>query len=196
MRLDHQIIYELIQPNSRLLDLGCGEGELLQLLQKKNVLSQGIEINYELVKRSIQKGLNTVQLDLDKDLMNYQNQSFDYVVLNKTLQATHKPLEVLKAAVRIGNKVLVSFNNFAFWEVRAQLFFKGSMPKNADLPFEWYDTPNIHLVTISDFDKFCAKQGFEIEQKIFYNEKKVIRGLKGAMANIFSPYALYVLKQK
>lgn len=192
-RLDFKIIYDLIPPNSQVLDLGCGEGALLSKLKEKNIKGQGIEIDYKLVRQAIDKGLNVVQMDLDLELMNYKEETFDYVILNKTLQATHKPLNVIQDAVRIGKNVIVSFNNFAYWEVRAQLFFNGTMPKNKDLPYEWYNTPNIHLVTISDFDKFCQQNGFCVNKKIFYDEEKV---LTQSLPNLFSPYAMYSIQKQ
>ncbi|MDX1920699.1 MAG: methionine biosynthesis protein MetW [Candidatus Caenarcaniphilales bacterium] len=192
-RLDFKIIYDLIPADSRVLDLGCGDGTLLEKLKEKNIKAQGIEIDYQMVKQAIDKGLNVVQMDLDLELMNYKDASFDYVILNKTLQATHKPLNVIKDAARIGKNVIVSFNNFAYWEVRSQLFFKGTMPKNKDLPYEWYDTPNIHLVTIHDFDNFCENNGCKIIKKIFYNDEKIVSDF---LPNVFSPYALYLVKKQ
>lgn len=191
-RVDHKIIYDLIPEGSSVLDLGCSDGKLIEVLKKKRVKAQGIEIEGELVKAAIQKGINVVQQDLDEGLVDFRENSFDFVILNKTLQATYKPLLVLKEAVRIGKHVLVSFPNFGYYQVRAQLFFGGTMPKSKDLPYEWYDTPNIHLVTISDFERFCKKNHFKVEKKIFYKEGGLIQF--PFMVNLFSPYALFVLK--
>ncbi|MDJ0624932.1 MAG: methionine biosynthesis protein MetW [Candidatus Caenarcaniphilales bacterium] len=191
-RLDHQIIYDLIPKESRVLDLGCADGSLMKHLKQKDISSQGIEINYKLTKKAIEEGMNIVQQDLDKGLRDYQDSTFDYVILNKTLQATRNPVLVIQDAIRIGRKVLISFTNFGYWEIRSQLFFKGKMPKSKDLPYEWYNTPNIHLVTISDFETFCAKNNFRVNQKIFYNE---FLTLPNIMPNLFSPYALFVLSQ-
>jgi methionine biosynthesis protein MetW len=189
---DHQTIESLLPEGCKVLDLGCGDGSLLAALRQKGITGQGIEINGELVKSCINKGISVLQEDLDRGLADYKDDSFDFVILNKTLQATHKPLMVLQDALRIGKKVLVSFPNFGYWVVRSQLFFGGRMPKSRDLPYEWYDTPNIHLVTISDFEKFCSKHNFKVERTIFYDEHKI---LPAVWPNVLSPYALFILKR-
>jgi methionine biosynthesis protein MetW len=189
-RLDHQLIYELIPAKSNVLDLGCGDGSLIELLQNKQINGQGIEINTELVKQCINKGISVLQDDIDQGFGSYKDHSFDFVILNKTLQATHNPLFVLKEALRVGNKVIVSFPNFGYIVVRGQLFFGGTMPKSKDLPYEWYNTPNIHLVTIADFQRFCEKNKFKVLQTIFYGEDKKLSPI---FPNLFSPYALFLL---
>ncbi len=191
MRLDHKIIYDLIPAESKVLDLGCGDGSLLLQLKEKTVRGQGIEIKSELVEECIKKGITVIQQDIDHGLSGYSDDTFDFVILNKTLQATHKPLLVMQEGLRVGKRVLVSFPNFGYIVVRGQLFFGGKMPKSRDLPYEWYDTPNIHLVTISDFERFCTKNHFKIHKKIFYNEQKVQTAL---WPNLFSPYALFILE--
>ena len=190
MRLDHKLILGLINENATVLDLGCGDGTLLKLLEHKNIHGQGIEINSDLVKKCLNKGMPVLQDDIDQGFSGYKSGSFDFVILNKTLQATHKPLLVMQEALRVGTKVLVSFPNFGYLVVRSQLFFGGKMPKSHDLPFEWYNTPNIHLVTIKDFRLFCKNNNFKILQSLFYNENTVLPSLG---ANLFSPYALFVL---
>ncbi len=194
-RIDHQIILDLIPNNCSILDLGSGDGTLIDLLrtEKKNIKIQGIEINAKSLQQSLLKGINAVQQDLDGGLNDFKDKSFDFVILNKTLQATHKPLLVLKEAIRIGKKVLISFPNFGYWIVRSQLFFFGKMPKSRDLPYEWYDTPNIHLVTISDFRLFCEKYNFQIQNQFFYDDENL---LPAFCPNLCSPYALFVLSNK
>jgi methionine biosynthesis protein MetW len=189
-RLDHQLIFDLLETDSLILDLGCGSGDLLKKLQTKNIKGQGVEIQPDLVKQCLSKGLNVLQANLDHGFRAYQDQSFDYVILNKTLQATHNPLLVLKEALRVGRQALVSFPNFGHYIVRSQLFFGGIMPKSQDLPYEWYDTPNIHLVTIKDFGRFCQQNNFKVKKAIFYNENRV---LPAFWPNLFSPYALFQL---
>jgi methionine biosynthesis protein MetW len=189
-RLDHQLIQNIINANSSVLDLGCGDGTLMSILKTKGCTVQGIEIDSKLVLSSVNKGFSVVQQDLDEGLKDFQDESFDYVVLNKTLQATTKPLLVLRDSVRIGKKVVVSFNNFAYWLTRSQLFLYGTMPKSKDLPYEWHDTPNIHLVTIKDFDNFCEQNKFTVLQKIYYSEDRVLGEF---LPNLLSPYAMFVL---
>lgn len=193
MRLDHKLILDLIDHKAMVLDLGCGDGSLLKLLESKNIIGQGIEINSNLVQQCLKKGIPVLQDDIDQGFRGYKAESFDFVILNKTLQATHKPLLVMQEALRVGKKVLVSFPNFGYFVVRSQLFFGGKMPKSHDLPYEWYDTPNIHLVTIKDFKLFCQKNSFQILKTIFYNENMI---LPNCFTNLLSPYALFMLSKE
>lgn len=194
-RFDHKLIFDLIPRGSRVLDLGCGNGDLLlQLSQEKNCYIQGMEIDPEAVCECISKGIPVIQADIDNGLKYYENNYFDFVILNKTLQATHKPLPVMKEALRVGKKVIVSFPNFGHYSIRSQLFFLGRMPRSRDLPYEWYNTPNIHLVTIKDFTNFCEEHEFKILKKIFYDDEKKI--LFNLLPNIRSPYAMFILDGK
>jgi len=188
-KLSHQIILELVPVNTKILDLGCGDGTLLSLLKDKECSVQGIEIDPSQVQICLSKGLPVVQQDIDDGFRSYRDNSFDYVLLNKTLQATHHPLLVMKEAVRVGKKVIVAVPNFAYYVIRWQLL-TGHMPKSNDLPYEWYDTPNIHLVTVADFVRFCDDNNLKILQKIFYNEK---RKLSNVLPNLLAPYSLFVL---
>jgi methionine biosynthesis protein MetW len=163
----------------------------LKLLETKQVLGQGIEIESTRVGEAVAKGISVIQYDIDDGLAEYKEYSFVYVILNKTLQATYNPLLVMKEAVRVGKKVIVSFPNFGHYIIRGQLFFLGTMPKSKDLPYEWYDTPNIHLVTISDFEKFCRDHQFKVIQKFFYDDEKKLLPF---IPNILSPYALFILE--
>lgn len=167
LHLNYEIISDLIESDAKVLDLGCGSGNLLKLLKdKKNVQGRGIEIDEENVIKCIEKGLSVFQGNIDEGLKEFEDQSYDYVILNQTLQMTYKPDYVLAEMMRVGKKAVISFPNFAYWRVRFYLFFKGKMPKSNILPFEWYNTPNIHLLTINDFKEFCKKRNIKITGQI------------------------------
>ena len=156
LKPNYEIVSKMVAENSSVLDLGCGDGELLkELVESKNVNGLGIEINQDYVVKSLEKGLQIIQDNIDEGLKDFENGQWDYVILNQTLQSTIKPDFVIEEMLRIGKKVIVSFPNFAYWKVRFYLFFKGKMPKSEFLPFEWYNTPNIHLLTVNDFFEFC-----------------------------------------
>jgi len=192
-RIDYRIITEIIEPGSRVLDLGCGDGELLEFLaQKKQISGQGIEIDEANISTCIARGVNVIQGDVDEGLEDYMDYSFDYVILNQTLQVVKKPDVVLKEMVRVGKKGVVGFPNFAHWQVRAQLFFKGTMPKTAQLPYEWYNTPNIHLLTIKDFERFCQEHNIEILQRYFISGNRLIP--PWLFPNLFAEMAIYLIK--
>ncbi|OGH96874.1 MAG: methionine biosynthesis protein MetW [Candidatus Melainabacteria bacterium GWF2_32_7] len=167
LHLNYEIISDFIESGSKVLDLGCGAGELLNFLKDKDVNGRGIEIDEENVVSCIEKGLSVFQGDIDEGLKEFEDKSFDYVILNQTLQMTHKPDYVIQEMLRIGEKVVISFPNFAYWRVRFQLFFRGRMPKSSILPFEWYNTPNIHLLTIEDFKEYSRKRNITIIDEIY-----------------------------
>jgi methionine biosynthesis protein MetW len=193
-RLDYRIITELIQKGSRVLDLGCGNGELLAMLvEEKAAIGQGVEISEEGINACIAQGLNVIQGDLDEGLADYADHSFDYVVLNQTLQVVHKPDLVLKEMIRVGKQGIVGFPNFAHWAVRGQLFFKGMMPRTPELPFEWFNTPNIHLLTIRDFERFCRGQGIQINRKIYIKGRRSVSA--NFLPNLLAQTAIYVISQ-
>ena len=192
---DHELICSLIKENSNILDLGCGDGSLMQKLKKKNCICQGIEIDSEKIKACIQNGMPVVQENIDYGLLGYKNNCFDYVILCRTLQATYKPLSVIKESVRVGSKVIISFPNFAYFIIRAQLFFGGVMPRSKDLPYEWYNTPNIHLVSIKDFERLCRENNFQVHKKLFFYENKIYPKILNNFANLLSPYALFVISK-
>tara|TARA_Y100000996_G_C22461507_1_gene618275 strand:+ start:281 stop:958 length:678 start_codon:yes stop_codon:yes gene_type:complete len=167
IRKDWKLIESLIQEKSKVLDIGCGEGELIKQLDKNlNADTRGIEIDPELARKAISVGLNVVQGNAEDDLNQYSNQSFDYVILSQTLQAMKKPKDVLIELLRIGSKAIVSFPNFGHWKIRFQLMIKGKMPITKDLPFSWYETPNIHFFTIKDFQELCNDSNILIEKSI------------------------------
>jgi len=194
-RLDYRIITGLIQPKARVLDLGCGDGELLAMLvDEKRAIGQGVEISEEGVNSCIAKGLNVIQGNLDEGLADYADHSFDYVVLNQTLQVVRKPDLVLQEMIRVGKQGIVGFPNFAHWSVRAQLFWQGRMPKTSVLPFEWYNTPNIHLLTIRDFERFCRNQDVRIARKVYIKGPESVSA--NFLPNLLAQTAIYVISQE
>ena len=165
---EHRVIIELIDEGSRVMDLGCGEGDLLLALKvKKKVRAEGIELSDACIQACVAKGLSNVHHgDLDEGLADYPDTSIDYVILTNTIQVLHRPMLLIREMARVGKRCIVSFPNFAHWPVRWQLFFHGRMPKTAKLPYEWYETQNIHLTTIADFRSFCQKAGLRVLQEI------------------------------
>jgi methionine biosynthesis protein MetW len=164
-RTDHLVIADLVKPRSRVLDVGCGDGQLLKLLEKRlGIDGRGVEISQKGVNECVARGLSVVQGDADTDLTDYPDGAFDYVILSQTLQATHRPRDVLEQLLRIGHKVIVSIPNFGYWQIRAFLMFRGRMPFNSSLPYAWYNTPNIHFCTIRDFVLLCEDLNAKIEK--------------------------------
>ena len=172
IRKDWNLIESLIDNKSTILDIGCGEGDLIQQLQKnKHADIRGVEIDGELVRSAISRGLSVIQGNAEKDLGQYCDQSFDYVILSQTLQAMYNPKQVLNELLRIGAKAIVSFPNFGHWRIRTQLLFKGKMPVTHELPYAWYDTPNIHFFTLKDFLEMCKMSNIYIERSIGLTSK-------------------------
>jgi methionine biosynthesis protein MetW len=163
-RGDHLLVAGLVETGSKVLDVGCGDGDLLQLLESRGIDGRGIELSREGVNRCVAKGLAVVQGDADTDLVNYPDDTFDYVILSQTLQATRQPKAVLENLLRIGRRAIVTFPNFGFWRMRLQLLIGGHMPRTDSLPATWYDTPNIHFCTIKDFVQLCAEIGVKMER--------------------------------
>jgi methionine biosynthesis protein MetW len=193
-RVDYEIISDLVEHGSRVLDLGCGDGELLEMLvTRKGVTGQGVEIDEANIGRCIARGVNAIHTNLDEGLADYQNGSFDYVVLNQTLQVVFKPDYVLQEMVRVGKKAIVGFPNFAHLAIRLQLLFKGVMPKTADLPFEWYNTPNIHLLTIRDFERFCREKNLHVADRVFINKQTSISPY--FLPDLLARSAIYVIQK-
>ena len=165
-RGDHLLVAQMIASGSKVLDVGCGDGDLLQLLETRGIDGRGIELSREGVNHCVAKGLAVVQGDADTDLVNYPDDSFDYVILSQTLQATRQPRVVLENLLRIGRRAIVSFPNFGFWKMRLQLLVGGHMPRTENLPATWYDTPNIHFCTIKDFVQLCDEINVKMERAV------------------------------
>lgn len=197
LHLNYDIIMQMIESESKVLDLGCGDGELLKLLKdKKNVKCRGVEINEDNIIRCIEKGLSVFQGDIDEGLKDYQDKSFDYVVLNRTLQCTHRPDYVIQEMLRVGKKAVISFPNFAYWRVRLYLTLTGRMPKSNILPFEWFNTPNIHLLTIKDFKEFCNERRIDILKEIYMNKARVKTGFThNIIPNFYAEEAIFVISR-
>jgi len=167
-RPDFSVIAEIIQPRSRVLDLGCGEGELLAwLVENKNVMARGVEISAAQVRKAIGRGVSAYQGDIDEGLADYPSKAFDYVILSQTLQETHAPLQVLKEMLRVGRRAIISFPNFGHWTMRRAMLFTGQAPKTKLFPYDWYNSPNIHFLSINDFEDLCRDNGFPIEKRYF-----------------------------
>lgn len=197
LHLNYSIITELVEDGARVLDLGCGDGELLRrLIAEKNVKGSGIEINQESVINALEKGLSIIQGDIDEGLRQFPDRSYDYVILNQTLQSTYNPVFVLEEMLRVGKKCVVSFPNFAYWKVRFDLLFNGRMPKSSILPFEWYNTPNIHLLTIKDFYALADEMSIKIENAIFMNKARVKKSIEFThYENFFAEEVIFVVSK-
>jgi methionine biosynthesis protein MetW len=166
--LEHDIIQGWIPTGASALDLGCGNGELLlRLVQEKQAVVQGVEIDEQAIYRCVAKGLSALHGDIDSGLADFRDNSFDYVILNASLQQVKNPELVLKESLRVGNKVIVGFPNFTYYSARFQLFFKGTVPVTKSLPYEWHNTPNLHFLSIKDFINFCEKRDIRIEQSAY-----------------------------
>ena len=200
VKISQELISSLITKNSKVLDVGCGEGNLLTFLEnKKNVVGHGLEISHKGVQKCLTKGLSVLQGNADTDLINFPKNSFDYVILSRTLQATHKPKEVLREMLRIGKKSIVSFPNFAHWKCRRDLLIKGIMPMTKTLSEPWYQTPNIHLCTIKDFVNICDLLGITIDKAYRLSEKGAIKLIKKPHSlynNLFSIEGVFLISQK
>ena len=199
MRKDWALIESLIDANSKVLDIGCGEGGLITQLEKNiQAKTNGIEVSACLTQKAIAQGFNVVQGNAEKDLNQYSNNSFDYVILSQTLQAMINPKEILLELLRIGDKAIVSFPNFGHWKIRLQLLLLGKMPVTKGLPYAWYETPNIHFFTIKDFQNLCHKLNIIIEKSIALtaNGRQVEISSGLSSANLFTNEAIFLLSYK
>ena len=189
-RRDHRIISNLISESSRVLDLGCGEGDLLVwLVQHKRVQARGVEIAQEKVRRCVQQGLSVFQGDINQGLADYPDACFDYVILSQTLQVVRQPVEVLREMRRVGRRIIVTFPNFGHWTVRLSLLRTGRAPRTRHLPYRWYDSPNIRVLTILDFEDVLQKEGLRVETVRFLQGGKPV----SVWPNVRADSAIYLL---
>ena len=198
MRLDLRLIAEMIAPGSRVLDIGCGDGELIEHLTRlKSADARGIEIDMAEATEAVAAGLPVIHGDADTDLAFYPDGAFDYVVLSRTLQAVERPREVLRQMLRIGGRAIVSFPNFGHWQLRVKLLLGGRMPDNETWSRPWYETPNIHPCTIRDFFALCAMEGYVVERWLAVDEKGLSTPWKRSpwLANLFGEQALFLLRR-
>ena len=196
IRKDWKLIESLINKESKVLDIGCGEGGLIEQLEKNiHADTNGIEVNAKLARKAIANGFNVIQGNAEEDLLQYSNHSFDYVILSQTLQAMIKPKDILLELLRIGEKAIVSFPNFGHWKIRFQLLLTGKMPITKGLPYAWYETPNIHFFTIKDFQNLCKDLNIVIEKSIALSsngsQSEISTGISGA--NLFTSEAIFLL---
>ena len=199
IRVDLQIIADMVRAGSRVLDVGCGDGALLDwLVHNKGVDGRGIEWSQAGVNACVRQGLSVIQGDAETDLRDYPSEAFDYVILSQTLQATFDPKEVLSQVVRIGHRAIVSFPNFGVWHIRLALFARGRMPVTDSLASAWYETPNIHLCTITDFVELCDDLGIVIDQGMVLDRKGQPRSLRapGRLANWLGEQGLFLLRRR
>jgi methionine biosynthesis protein MetW len=189
-RPDFHVIGEIVEPRSRVLDLGCGEGELLAwLIEHKKVLARGVEISSAQVRRAISRGVSVYQGDIDEGLADYPDKAFDYVILSQTLQETRSPLEVLREMLRVGRRAIISFPNFGHWSVRIAMLLNGQAPKTKLFPYNWYNSPNIHFLSINDFEDLCREHHFPIERRYFLAGNRHVK----AFPNLVAQTAVFLL---
>tara|TARA_B100000212_G_C27076318_1_gene406158 strand:- start:4 stop:612 length:609 start_codon:yes stop_codon:yes gene_type:complete len=196
MKKEFKVIADLLPNNTKVLDVGCGDGSLMNLLTKeKNIKVRGLELNQENVQDCIRKGLPVIQGNAETELHQFPDKSFDYVVLSQTLQAFYDPEKVLRNLLRIGKSVIISIPNFGYWKVRFKLLFFGKMPVTKTLPNSWYDTPNLHMCTIKDLFDFCDKKNINIINVVGVNEKKtsIIKKNNLEIKNFFSKVGIFLI---
>jgi methionine biosynthesis protein MetW len=184
-RSDYAIISEIVEPNTRVLDVGCGDGELLAwLVANKGVEARGVEIDPTRVQRAIARGVSVYQGDIDQGFADYPDQAFDYVILSQTLQETRRPLEVLHEMLRVGTRAIVAFPNFGHWSVRLAHLLGGRAPRTRLFPYRWYESPNIHFLTVRDFEDLASQEHWTIERRFFVAGHHVGRLLPNLMAEV------------
>ena len=184
-RSDYAIIGEIVEPNTMVLDLGCGEGELLEwLAENKGVDARGVEMSGAKVQRAIARGVSVYQGDIDDGLADYPDHAFDYVILSQTLQETRAPIKVLREMLRVGRRAIVAFPNFGHWSVRMSMLFTGKAPKTKLFPHDWYDSPNIHVLSVEDFESLAAKEGLIVERRYCLAGHKRISALQNLRAEV------------
>ena len=198
MKFEDDVLAGLIDVNSRVLDVGCGDGSLLLHLKKiKNVDGRGLEIDQKRVQESVAKGLAVIEGDAEKDLVDYPNASFDFAILNQSLQQFHDPRKVLDELLRVAKKAIITIPNFGYWKVRLNLLFQGTMPVTENLPHTWYNTPNLHMCTIKDFYNLCKLDNIEIVKSISISSDKVSDFQKSNLEvkNLISEIGIFLIKK-
>ena len=199
MKKEFQIISELVKNNSRVLDVGCGDGILMKYLKEnKNVDSRGLEISKEKVQMCIAEGLSVIEGNAEDDLKQFPDLSFEYAILGQTLQAFYKPEKVIDDLLRVSKKAIITIPNFGYWKIRIHLLLKGTMPVNKHLPNEWYNTPNLHMCTIKDFVNFCDKKNINLFRSIALHEETVseINNKNLNVKNLFSELGIFLVEKK
>lgn len=198
-RLDLKVMAGLVSEHARVLDIGCGDGALLQILEREKFTDgRGIELSQQGVNECVARGLPVIQGDADRDLVHYPDNSFDFVILSQTIQATHSPKLVLKEMLRIGKNCIISVPNFGHWSTRTQLFLNGRMPVNKNLPYSWYDTPNIHFCTLNDFFKLIEEVDATILDMRAFSASgyDITNNMPKALWNILAQQAIFLLTKK
>ena len=198
MKKEFQIISELIENNKRVLDVGCGDGTLMKHLKdNKNIDTRGLEISKNNVQLCISKSLSVIEGNAERDLQQFPDLSFDYVILSQTLQAFYNPEKVIDDLLRVANKAIVTIPNFGYWKVRLHLLLKGTMPITKNLPDEWYITPNLHMCTIKDFYNFCSKKNIELYKSIALNGEKTsqINKINLNIKNLYSELGIFLIQK-
>jgi methionine biosynthesis protein MetW len=196
MKIEFKIIADLLPKNSRVLDIGCGDGILMKLLSdEKNIDVRGLELNEENVETCISKGLSVIEGDAETELGQFPDKSFDYVILSQTLQAFYNPVSVLEHLLRIGKSSIVSIPNFGYWKVRTNLLLFGKMPETKSFPYKWYNTPNLHMCTIEDFYQLCNEKKINMEKIIGVNNDKTssINNKNIKFKNFFSEIGIFLI---
>ena len=196
MKKEFKVIADLLPKNVRVLDVGCGDGSLMNhLIKEKNIEARGLELKKENVTKCIYKGLPVIEGNAETELHQFPNQSFDFVILSQTLQAFYNPEKVLKDLLRIGKSVIISIPNFGYWKVRTSLLFFGKMPITKNLPNSWYNTPNLHMCTIKDLFHFCEEKNIKIKKAVGVNEDKTseIKKSNLEIKNFFSKLGIFLI---
>jgi methionine biosynthesis protein MetW len=198
MKQEFKIISNLINKNTRVLDVGCGDGTLMEYLKNSRKIDiRGIEISKNNVQKCLSKGLTVIEGDAEKDLLQFPDGSFDFVILSQTLQAFFTPEIVIKELLRVGKKAVVTIPNFGFWKVRLHLLLKGTMPITKNLPDEWYNTPNLHMCTLKDFYNFCENRNIKLDQSIALKNEKIstINKLNLNIKNLSAELGIFLIER-